>query len=68
MVERRAIVGDAETVRQRLNAMITETGADEIMLLTIAHDPDIRAHSYQLLAPETDMTTYQPSNLAPAHD
>lgn len=50
MVEARNVVGDAEHVRSRLQTMQASSGADEIMLLTIAHDPNVRARSYELLA------------------
>lgn len=50
MVEQRAIVGTKDVVRDRLNTVQAESDADELMLLTIAHDPVIRQNSYQLLA------------------
>jgi len=39
-------------VKARLLAMAEEFGADELMILTITHDPAARARSYALLAEE----------------
>jgi len=58
--ERRAIeanrdkraVGTPAQVKARLLAMAEEFGADELMILTITHDPAARARSYALLAEE----------------
>lgn len=58
--ERRAIeanrdkraVGTPVQVKARLLAMAEEFGADELMILTITHDPAARARSYALLAEE----------------
>lgn len=50
MVERRAIIGPGPDVRAQLETVQKESDADELMLLTIAHDPEIRQNSYRLLA------------------
>jgi luciferase family oxidoreductase group 1 len=58
--ERRAIeanrdkraVGTPQQVKARLLALAEEFGADELMILTITHDPAARARSYALLAEE----------------
>ena len=47
---RRTIAGDPEQVRERLLALAREHGAEEIMVVTIAHDFKARLRSYQLLA------------------
>ncbi|MEU6746911.1 LLM class flavin-dependent oxidoreductase [Spirillospora sp. NPDC046719] len=44
------VVGDPETVRERLGELLAGTGADEIMVLTLVHDLDERLRSYELLA------------------
>jgi luciferase family oxidoreductase group 1 len=44
------VIGDPETVRQRLNDLLAFTGADELMVLTLVHDYDERLRSYELLA------------------
>ena len=43
-------VGDAETVVERLDTLQRVTGADELLLTTITHDPEDRARSFALLA------------------
>ena len=58
--ERRAIeanrhkraVGTPAQVKKKLLALAEEFGADELMILTITHDPVARARSYTLLAEE----------------
>ena len=58
--ERRAIeanrdkraVGTPQQVKAKLLALAEEFGADELMILTITHDPAARARSYTLLADE----------------
>ena len=45
-----AFVGTPDSVRQRLNAFIAETGADELMVAGAIYDNDARLRSYELLA------------------
>ena len=45
-------VGTAEQVKRKLLSLVEEFGVDELMLVTITHDPAARAYSYQLLARE----------------
>jgi luciferase family oxidoreductase group 1 len=47
---RRAVVGSPETVRTELERVARAYGADELMLVTITHDPDARRRSYELVA------------------
>ena len=47
---RRAIVGDPATVRAGLEAVARDYGADEIMVVTIAHEHAARRRSYELIA------------------
>jgi luciferase family oxidoreductase group 1 len=49
-LRRRAIVGTPEAVRDGLLALAEEYGVDELIIVTITHDPKARAHSYELLA------------------
>ena len=57
-IERRAVqpivdlqvVGTPDQVRQQLMALGEETGADELMITTMMHDPAARLRSYQLIA------------------
>lgn len=44
------IVGDPATVKGRLQAIVDRTGADELMVSTVMHDPAARLRSYRLLA------------------
>ena len=47
---RRAVVGTPETVVAELDAVQREYGADELMLVSIVHDHEARARSYELVA------------------
>jgi luciferase family oxidoreductase group 1 len=44
------VVGSPETVRTQLADLVDQTGADELMVLTLTHDPADRLRSYQLLS------------------
>ncbi|MBO6940700.1 MAG: LLM class flavin-dependent oxidoreductase [Deltaproteobacteria bacterium] len=44
------VVGDPATVKGRLQAIADRTGADELMISTVMHDPEARLRSYQLVA------------------
>jgi luciferase family oxidoreductase group 1 len=50
---RRAIVGTPEKVREGLQAVASEYGADEVMVLTITHEHEARRRSYELIAAES---------------
>ncbi len=43
-------VGSAETVRSRLEAFVTDTGADEVMVTSQIWDPAARLRSFEILA------------------
>jgi len=43
-------VGSAEQVKEKILNLAAQFQADEIMLVTITHDPEARRRSYQLLA------------------
>ena len=43
-------IGSPETVRQRLTALARAHGVDELVVVTICHDPAARRRSYELLA------------------
>jgi alkanesulfonate monooxygenase SsuD/methylene tetrahydromethanopterin reductase-like flavin-dependent oxidoreductase (luciferase family) len=51
---RAAITGSAEQVEQKLAAMIDETGADEVMVLSLIHDPDARRRSLEIIGEVRD--------------
>lgn len=44
------IAGPPEDVRERVEAAAVAAGADEVMVMTITHDPAARLRSYELLA------------------
>jgi luciferase family oxidoreductase group 1 len=44
------IVGTPEQVRARIEAAVARTGADEVMLVTHAHELEARLRSYELVA------------------
>ncbi|CAN5529592.1 MAG: hypothetical protein ACR2JF_17665 [Iamia sp.] len=44
------VIGDPDTVRAGLHALVERTGADELMLTTMAHGPDHRLRSLRLVA------------------
>jgi luciferase family oxidoreductase group 1 len=46
----RSIVGSAETVRTGIDALIAETGADELMIVSDVYDHATRLRSFELIA------------------
>jgi alkanesulfonate monooxygenase SsuD/methylene tetrahydromethanopterin reductase-like flavin-dependent oxidoreductase (luciferase family) len=44
------VIGDAQQVRSDLEELVERTHADELMITTIAHDPDHRLRSYRMVA------------------
>jgi luciferase family oxidoreductase group 1 len=64
---RRGIVGSPQTVRARLEEVIAQYGADEVIAVTITHDHEARRRSYELLADvmgllaATDLAALEPS-------
>jgi luciferase family oxidoreductase group 1 len=49
---RRTIVGSPPTVRRGIEALASEYGAGEVLIVTITHDHDARRRSYELIAEE----------------
>jgi luciferase family oxidoreductase group 1 len=47
---RRSIVGSPETVRAGVEEVASEYGADEVIVVTITYDHEMRRRSYELLA------------------
>jgi luciferase family oxidoreductase group 1 len=47
---RRGIIGSPEVVRAGIEALASEYGADEVIVVTITHDHGARRRSYELLA------------------
>ncbi|MBI2204274.1 MAG: LLM class flavin-dependent oxidoreductase [Candidatus Rokubacteria bacterium] len=48
--QRRRIAGAPEQVREQLTAFAAEHAADELVIVTITHDPKARLRSYELIA------------------
>jgi luciferase family oxidoreductase group 1 len=46
----RSIVGSSDTVRAGLAALVAETGADELMVVSDLYDHGARLHSFELIA------------------
>jgi luciferase family oxidoreductase group 1 len=46
----RSIVGSSDTVREGLAALLAETGADELMVVSDIYDHRARLHSFELIA------------------
>jgi len=43
-------IGTKDTVRAGLEAIASEYGAEEVMIVTITHSHEARKHSYKLVA------------------
>ncbi len=54
------IAGTPTEVRERIEAAVSEAGADEVMAMTIVHDPAARLRSYELLADVFDLSKIRP--------
>ncbi|MDQ6798907.1 MAG: MsnO8 family LLM class oxidoreductase, partial [Actinomycetota bacterium] len=54
-IRARTVVGTPESVRARLHALADEYGTDELMIVTVCHDPHARLRSYELLAEAFDL-------------
>ena len=50
------VIGSPATVRAGLEDLVARTGADELMLTTMAHDPAKRVRSFELVAHEMRLT------------
>ncbi|MGQ9426952.1 LLM class flavin-dependent oxidoreductase [Gilvimarinus sp. F26214L] len=46
----RSIVGSPETVRKGIDALVSETGADELIIVSDVYDTDMRLRSFELIA------------------
>ncbi len=56
---RHAITGSVETVQRRAEALIDETAADELMVLTVIYDQDARRRSFQIVGEVRDRINAQ---------
>jgi len=62
------VVGAPDRVRGRLQGLAEEYGADELMVVTVCHDPQVRLRSYQLLADAFDLAPCPNGTSAPCPD
>jgi alkanesulfonate monooxygenase SsuD/methylene tetrahydromethanopterin reductase-like flavin-dependent oxidoreductase (luciferase family) len=46
----RSIIGSPDTVRAGIKALVAETGADELMVVSDVYDHQARLHSIELIA------------------
>ncbi len=60
---RRGIVGSPETVRAGIEQLAADYGADELIVVTITHEHQVRRRSYELLA---ELLELEPRTLAAA--
>jgi len=51
----RMVVGTPDAVGPRLQALADEYGTDELMVVTVCHDPEARLRSYELLSEAFDL-------------
>jgi alkanesulfonate monooxygenase SsuD/methylene tetrahydromethanopterin reductase-like flavin-dependent oxidoreductase (luciferase family) len=49
------VIGEPERVKTRLEQMAAAHGVDELVVVTICHEPRARARSYELLAEAFDL-------------
>jgi alkanesulfonate monooxygenase SsuD/methylene tetrahydromethanopterin reductase-like flavin-dependent oxidoreductase (luciferase family) len=56
ITRRRAIIGNPRLVREKLEEVAVEYGADEVMVVTITYDHAARVRSYELLADAFGLT------------
>jgi len=60
---RRIITGSPERVRESLEMVAKDYGADEVFVVNIAHDPAARLRCYELIANAFRLTTSQTSSI-----
>lgn len=46
----RSITGSPQTIQSGIDALIAETGADELMIVSDIYDHEARLHSFDLIA------------------
>lgn len=57
----RSIVGAPTTVRAGIDALVTETGADELMIVSDIHDHAARLRSFELIAEAGGLESQEPA-------
>ena len=59
--DRRVVIGSPDEVREELVALADRYGVDELIVLTICHDPAARVRSYELLAEVFGLSESEPA-------
>ena len=63
---RRAVIGSPSTVRAGLEAVASEYGAEEVVVLTITHSHEARRRSYELIASEFGLDAADQASPSPS--
>jgi alkanesulfonate monooxygenase SsuD/methylene tetrahydromethanopterin reductase-like flavin-dependent oxidoreductase (luciferase family) len=63
---RRAVIGSPTTVREGLEAVAREYGAEEVTVLTITHEHAARRRSYELIAEALSLDSATTDSAVPA--
>ena len=67
-MRRKALVGSAATVREKMQALARSLALDHLVVNTWAHDPAVRRHSYALLACEFGLEGNRAPGTAPGSE
>jgi alkanesulfonate monooxygenase SsuD/methylene tetrahydromethanopterin reductase-like flavin-dependent oxidoreductase (luciferase family) len=67
-MRRKALVGSAATVREKMQALARSLALDHLVVNTWAHDPAVRRHSYALLAREFGLEGNRAPGTAPGSE
>ena len=62
--DRRLVIGNPDEVREQLLELAARYGVDELIVLTICHDPAARVRSYELLAQAFELPAREPMRAA----
>jgi alkanesulfonate monooxygenase SsuD/methylene tetrahydromethanopterin reductase-like flavin-dependent oxidoreductase (luciferase family) len=61
----RSIVGSPDTVRAGIDALVAETGADELIIVSDVYDHATRLRSFELIADVAEVGAESKPSLAP---
>ena len=61
-----SIIGSLETVRRGIAALVEETAADELMIVSDVYDHEARLRSFELIAEAARVQTHGPAEMAHA--
>jgi luciferase family oxidoreductase group 1 len=60
----RSIIGSPETVRRGIAALVAETAADELMIVSDVYDHEARLRSFELIAAAARVDSHEPADMA----